>query len=321
MKTQKKYLSLDEQLALLKSKNLIIENDEKAKIVLRDIGYYKLINAYKIPFVSTTKNCAERKYLEGIKIEHLFDLYKFDLALEAITFEAITKIEIKIKSLMSDLISNEYGIKRKKYLKATNFAPDKGGDPKEYTFVKMKKFIFNEINKQIENNHPAVIWYKNNYGDYPFWVVANILTLGSISKIFSKMKISDQIIIAKQYKIGYRELAQYLKHVNLVRNVCAHNDVLYRFKVTNNIPQKQIEDKYVILGIEKDAITGRYKLGTNDLMSTIIVFNLLLDKQSFNEYKMKLSGLMKNLSKKIPKEVYNKVVVEMGIVEKYKDLK
>ena len=321
METQKKYLSLDEQIDLLKKKKLIINNEKNAKIILQDIGYYKLINAYKIPFVEDILRNGNRTYFDGVTIEHLYDLHKFDLALEAITFEATTKIEIKIKALMSDVISSKYGTKIKKYLNNSNFLPDKGGDPDEYTFVKMKKFIKGEIKKQIDNKHPAICWYNEKYVDFPFWVVANILTLGSISKIYSKLHICDQIIIAKYFGLNYSDLGKYLKHVNLVRNVCAHNDVLYRYKAKNNIPQKLIENKYKILGIEKDVVTGRYKQGTNDLLSTIIVFNLLLDKQSFNEFKQKLTSLLKNLNKKIPQKVYDNVIGEMGIVETYKILK
>lgn len=321
MKTQKKYLSLDEQIDLLKSKNLIINNEKNAKKILQDVGYYKLINAYKIPCVEDVLGTGNRKYFEGVTIENLCDLHKFDLALETITFEATTKIEIKIKSLMSDIISSKYGTKINKYLRAENFLPDKGGDPDEYTFVKMKKFIKGEIKKQIANKHPAIIWNQQKYNNFPFWVIANILTLGSISKIFSKLQVCDQIEIAKHFGLNYVDLGQYLKHVTLVRNVCAHNDVLYRYKVTNNIPQKRIESIYKILKIEKDDKTGRYKVGTNDLLATIIIFKLLLDKQSFNEFKTKFSGLLKTLCNKIPQKVYNNVVVEMGVVDTYKDLK
>lgn len=321
MEIQKKYLSLEEQIALLESKNLIIDNKEKAKTILKDTGYYKLINAYKIPFMEDILGDGNRKYFAGVSIKNLYDLHKFDLALEAIAFEATTKIEIKIKSLISELISSRYGTTIRKYLRAKNFLPDKGEDVNEYTFVKMKKFIKGEIRKQLDNKHPAISWYGQKYNNFPFWVVANILTLGSISKIFSKLHTCDQMTIAKQFGLHFADLGQYLKHVNLVRNVCAHNDVLYRYKVKNNIPQKLIESKYELLGIEKDSRTGRYKQGTNDLMSTIIVFNLLLDKQSFNEFKTKLTGLLKNLSKKIPQRAYDYVIKEMGIVDTYKNLK
>lgn len=48
----KQALSIDEQLALLKSRGLVVVDDNKAKEVLGDIGYYRL-GFYLFPFEQT----------------------------------------------------------------------------------------------------------------------------------------------------------------------------------------------------------------------------------------------------------------------------
>ena len=58
--------------------------------------------------------------------EDIYNLYKFDTELKTIVFEAATNIEINFKSLLSEVISSQYGIKEKIYLKKENFAPDTG---------------------------------------------------------------------------------------------------------------------------------------------------------------------------------------------------
>lgn len=44
----KPFMSIDDQIQLLKNRNLIITDEEKAKTVLSTVNYYRLINAYSI---------------------------------------------------------------------------------------------------------------------------------------------------------------------------------------------------------------------------------------------------------------------------------
>ena len=254
--------------------------------------------------------------------EDIYNLYKFDTELKTIVFEAATNIEINFKSLLSEVISSQYGIKEKIYLKKENFAPDTG-KADEYTFAQMKKHIKDSIKKQVDNMQPAVKWYNDNYKYFPFWVVVNILTIGSVSRIYGKLKDSDKIIVVKNYKLPYDYLGSYIRHINLVRNICAHNDVLYRYKSINSIPQKikNVKDIYKKLGILKNPKTGRYFKGSNDFLATIIIFKLLLSKKNFNLFYTKFKGLLSKLKKTLSPIFYEKILDEMGLPENWFEIK
>ncbi len=108
----KHYMTIDEQVNFLKNeKKLKFKSEKLAKRVLQEVGYYKLINAYKIPFI------INNQYLDKVYFEDIYNLYKFDTELKTIVFEATTNIEINFKSLLSEVISSQYGIKEKIYLK------------------------------------------------------------------------------------------------------------------------------------------------------------------------------------------------------------
>lgn len=316
----KKYMTIDEQIDLLKIKKLKFKNEKLAKRALQEVGYYKLINAYKIPFL--VNDGIKNEYMDNVYFEDIYNLYKFDAELKTIVFEAATNIEINFKSLLSEVISSQYGEKDSKYLKKENFAPDTD-DPNDYTFNKMKKHIKESIKKQIDNMQPSIKWYNDKYKYFPFWVVVNILTIGSVSRIYGKLKDSDKIIIAKNFKLPYDYLGSYIRHINLVRNICAHNDVLYRYKSINAIPQKikNVKEIYDTLGISKNSKTGRYTKGSNDFFATILIFKLLLRKENFNLFKTKFSGLLSKLKRKINSTFYTKILEEMGLPENWKDLK
>ncbi len=310
-------MTIDEQVNFLKNeKKLKFKSEKLAKRVLQEVGYYKLINAYKIPFI------INNQYLDNVYFEDIYNLYKFDIELKTIVFEAATNIEINFKSLLSEVISSQYGIKEKIYLKKENFAPDTGKTD-EYTFAQMKKHIKDSIKKQVDNMQPAVKWYNENYKYFPFWVVVNILTIGSVSRIYGKLKDSDKITVAKNYKLPYDYLGSYIRHINLVRNICAHNDVLYRYKSINSIPQKikNVKDIYEKLGILKNPKTGRYFKGSNDFLATIIIFKLLLSKENFNLFYTKFKGLLSKLKKTLSPIFYEKILDEMGLPENWFEIK
>ena len=318
---QKNYMTIDEQINFLKTeKNLKFKSEKLAKRVLQEVGYYKLINAYKIPFV--VNNCVSNQYIDDVYFEDIYNLYKFDTELKTIVFEAATNVEINFKSLLSEVISSQYGIKDKKYLKKENFAPDTG-KADEYTFAQMKKHIKDSIKKQIDNMQPAIKWYNDNYKYFPFWVVVNVLTIGSVSRIYGKMKDSDKITVAKHYKLPYDYLGSYIRHINLVRNICAHNDVLYRYKSINAIPQKikNVKDIYDKLGILKNPKTGRYVKGSNDFFATMIILKLLLSKENFNLFYTKFKGLLSKLKRTLSPVFYDKILDEMGLPENWFEIK
>lgn len=68
----KHYMTIDEQVNFLKNeKKLKFKSEKLAKRVLHEVGYYKLINAYKIPFI------INNQYLDKVYFEDIYNLYKF----------------------------------------------------------------------------------------------------------------------------------------------------------------------------------------------------------------------------------------------------
>lgn len=170
---------------------------------------------------------------------------------------------------------------------------------------------------------PSIKWYNDNYKYFPFWVVVNVLTIGSVSRIYSKLKEADKITIAKNYKLPYDYLGSYIRHINLVRNICAHNDVLYRYKSINSIPQKikNVKNIYERLNILKNPVTGRYLKGSNDFLATIIIFKLLLTEENFNLFYTKFKDLLSKFKKTMNDVCYKKIIDEMGLLENWDEIK
>ncbi len=149
------------------------------------------------------------------------------------------------------------------------------------------------------------------------------MSLGSVSRMYSLMKLNDQITISKQFDILPEYLESYLMHITLVRNICAHNNILFNYKSRNSLPQKEKRTKkiYLDLNIEIDSKTGRFRNGVSDFLAIIIIMFRILNNNDYNIFYSKLSSLLKTLNKKIPTEKYNIILFEMGIVPNWTELK
>lgn len=310
-----KYMNIDEQIEHLENKGLVIGNKKTAKKYLSDIGYYKLINGYRQPFtfIKEIDGNKTRYYYKNTSIEDLYYLYEFDKSLKSLILENTSFLETKIKNKMSDVISSKYGIKESEYLVAENFRPDQIKKTNHKKFIELQVQILNTITEQ-GNNHKYISWYTENYGFYPFWLVSNLLTFGTISLLYSKMKNQDQNLISKSFLQKPDSFENMLILLVLFRNACAHDEIVYNFKTKCALKKKDISEICESYKIEKDLRTGMYKNGRNDIFALIIIFKKLLSKRQFSEFITKLKSQLNKLHKKIDKPKYDGILFSMGIV-------
>ena len=73
---EKEFKTIDEQIEILKARNLIINDYDKTYKILSKNNYYYLINGYKKPFLDNMSKA--EKYIENTKLEEVYALYNFD---------------------------------------------------------------------------------------------------------------------------------------------------------------------------------------------------------------------------------------------------
>lgn len=112
---QKTFKTLDEQIEILKSKGLTINDYEKTKEILFRENYF-FVNGYR--HLLTDSN---GKFVKGATFDELYSIFIFDRRLRNIFFKNIMIIENNIKSIISYQLSKKYGYKEKNYLDYKNF--------------------------------------------------------------------------------------------------------------------------------------------------------------------------------------------------------
>ena len=113
---EKEFKTINEQIEILKSRNIIVKDYNKAYKILEKNNYYYLINGYKDLFLNEKH---KDEYISNTKIEEVYAIYQFDKNMKMIFLKYILLIENEINTYIAYEFSKTYG--HKDYLILKNF--------------------------------------------------------------------------------------------------------------------------------------------------------------------------------------------------------
>lgn len=303
----KVFKTIDEQLDILKSKGLTIEDYDNAKEVLLRENYF-FLNGYRSPFLVT----GSKRFIDGTTFEELHALFTFDRFFRNIIFKNILIVENNYKSIFSYVLSRKYGYKEKDYLNVDNFDRSKEKNRQINDLIR-------KLKRQIRINgyqHAATSHYINNYGYIPLWVGVKVLSFGLMGELYSILKEEDQEEIASYYiDINAESLGDYLSILSNYRNLCAHEDILY-----NHETQKAINDTRFHAELDIPKVDDEYIYGKHDIFALIIILKHML---TYTDFKMMMNEIeyeINWLSSKLKTIDVQKVLYRMGFPDNYKQI-
>lgn len=253
MADKKTFKTYKEQIAILKSRNLIVDNESEAIRFLELNNYYNVINGYKKPFLKA--NMPEEQFMDNVHFQDVVQLYKADKALSSLFFQEIIRIERMIKSIIAYQFTSQYGIEYDNGLKGGDyiyitphfFNPDPNFQDSIKDFCTSLSATRNSC---IEKRHDGRIIHYSNNGYIPFWVFVNVMSLGATSLFYQYMKPTDQSNVCEQlfsalqrnenYKIEHNDTQNSLKIITYIRNLCAHDQRLFDFATKSTLTSSNL---------------------------------------------------------------------------------
>lgn len=224
---EKKAFTIQEQIALLKSRGMEFDNIPKAEEILGDIGYYRF-GFFSFPFEKTYPKKYNRTHelVPGTTFKQVHDLYIFDSQLRNILTKALIRIEINIRTrltLMGSLhfIDDPWWFCNPKYISRSFISKF---DREVYSTVKKNPAIGEHHKKHTKDKYA------------PAWKTLEFMTLGNIVVLYEAIK--DQGLkkaIADHYQCSIKVFLNYLETIRLVRNRCAHGGCLYNLNIQKGI--------------------------------------------------------------------------------------
>lgn len=216
-----------EQLEILKSRNMIIENEDECLKILSRTNYYRL-TAYAL-------QCkVNDDYNNKISFNEMYQIYMFDKKLRNLIMEILEGIEVSLRTYMAYSLAMKYGPEaHEKEEVFDDLNSYKGYFNAQRKYVKGLK---DEISSSIYSRRRELFikHYKNEYdGHFPIWVIVEVLSFGVLSRMYSNLKTDDKKIIARGgFNTSESLLSGWVDNLSTMRNTCAHYGRLYNKKFT-----------------------------------------------------------------------------------------
>jgi len=212
-------LSLKEQLDLLKSRGLQIEDEKRVLHYLQHVGYFRLsgyffhlLNADKFP-------C-------GLTFSTVFDHYKFDRELRLLVLDAIERIEVAAKSAIFNHMATSVGAHW--FMQQELFSV-------KHDHVAFLREIESHVTPEERGrvSHLFLDSYFQKYDDPnlpPSWMVAEVLPFGCVSRIYMNLKVGHKKNISSQLDLHYETFGSWTHACSHLRNICAHHSRIWNRK-------------------------------------------------------------------------------------------
>lgn len=226
----KKPTTFEEQVELLKKKNIIVKDKSSCINFLSKTNYYRL-TGYYLPFIRKE----EEKCFIPLEFTRIQNIYAFDAELRNLISFAIEKIEVHIRTQLAYYHAHKYGAEGYMYKSSFN---------KRHDHDSYLRHIRTCIT---ENANTLVVKHHNTQygGHFPIWAIIEFFSVGMLSYFYRGMKNCDKAKIAEDiYGVNYQTLESWLRCLTDLRNRCAHYSRLY-YWIFPALPKMPANEKYI----------------------------------------------------------------------------
>lgn len=215
--------TIQEQIDLLESREMLFRDISKAPHFLSNISYYRL----KGYWWEMQEDIEDHIFQENVYFEDVLDLYNFDRHFRLIVFNAIERIEIALRTKLIYHMSLAYGAEW--YLDETHFHSMEHFDD----FIDKIKSDINQSSEEFIVKH-----YVNHPDEEPeSWKALEVITLNTLSKLYSNLKpqLPQKSKIANEFGLNsHKDFSSWLRTITLIRNLIAHHSRLWNRVMVNN---------------------------------------------------------------------------------------
>lgn len=178
MKTDKPFKNINEQIEILKSRNLIFQNEETAINALSRYGYYEIINGYKDHFL-IERGHDELGFKQGSTFEHIYALYELDKNISRDLLHALEDFEQTFKQALAYTISENISELDSLYCAKSHYNTGKiYGRDKQGNIRSDRGRLLKQFKKLKHTDRQPFHHYIKSHKNIPPWIMVKGLTFG-----------------------------------------------------------------------------------------------------------------------------------------------
>ena len=270
----KGFKTLDEQVRILRSRGLTINDEEKAKQFLLRNNYYR-ISGYSL---TLRKNDI---FSKSATFQNIVDIYSFDHEFRHIILQYLEIIEIQMKSVYAYEFTKVHG-------------PTAQLDDSFFTDKAKHKAIIDKANKQKNQRLPHEAYLKHFvydlHQDIPLWAYVDLFTISDISFLYSISEPAIKDAVAHEFNLNMKKgsiiLGSYMHSMTIIRNLCAHGSRIYN-RLFEQKPSLNKSEKPLLRRNKDGSIDNAHFYGF------LLIMKRLLPSDIFNELKASIVTLTK----------------------------
>ena len=225
---------------------MTIDDHAAAEHTLEAVGYYRL-SGYWYPYREPDHSSLATRlstFAEGTRFSEVAALYAFDRDLKSLVLSGIERVEVALRSRTGYLIGEQGALA---HADRARFRPS-------FDHASWWKTAQGRARRARGRDDAVDHHYIHYGGDLPIWVLTDLLDFSDLSKLYAGMRAEDQRTIAEWFKVtvdpgaskSARQkwaknppLVNWLEHLSIVRNICAHHGRLWNRQLTPlGVPQR-----------------------------------------------------------------------------------
>ncbi|MBL3896592.1 Abi family protein [Bifidobacterium longum] len=218
-------LSFEQQVELMRSRGLAVDDVDEAIRWLSETNYYR-IRGYWLTFER------DGRFIQGTTLDDIRDTYRLDAGLRLWLWSAIGPIEIKARTSLAYHMGTACG--PLSYTDHEYFSDRRAHDKSMQNFR-------TERERAMRSKVPCVIHNMRKYGCLPIWAAVEIMSMGTMSRLYGNLADSAEYpdgptvkeAVAKDFAIKPMYLKSWLQHLTYIRNLCGHHSRIYNRTMTS----------------------------------------------------------------------------------------
>lgn len=259
--TAKEFKTYGEQVTLLQSRGMSVDDVTWAAATLQQINYYRL-SGYWYPFRKLKADGTGRvdTFIADSSLRDVIALYEFDVRLRTAVFASLAPIELSMRALLGHELGkiDPYAHLHPKLLGPNARTPLSTAPSTGYE--KWKSRHKSEVEQSRED---FVDHHKTKYGGkLPVWAAVELMDWGSLSYLYgmTPKKVGDSI--AAHADLNAPQLGSWLKCLNIVRNYAAHHGRMFNrtYTLTPRLPQGGLHPELASLAPQMGRVFGQLTL-------------------------------------------------------------
>ncbi|MFS1664415.1 Abi family protein [Streptococcus sp. zg-JUN1979] len=272
---KKPFKTIDEQLDILKSRHLTIDNEQLARKVLQTYGYYEIVNGYKIFLLKESETDI---FKDGETFSHLYSLYELDKNIRDAVLKATLEIELSLRTAIAYTIAEDFGEEQTNYLNPRHYRRGKKRvNSNQYPLYQLLKKLDNISNDNIE----PYKHYRDCHGNIPPWILLKGTSFGNLVTFFKLLKPDQKAkVIAMCTSVPINYISESVKNlfidslqlIHSYRNRAAHSGRLFNYRSAKTMRYNEVLHKQLMNITENDYQNGIGQTGLYTLQNILLLF-------------------------------------------------